>query len=71
MRCVDSPMNLEEFELQARDVLEQTLNHLQAATLLATELELRISAAGHSVQALGQLIETFVAEQKNQQISDD
>jgi hypothetical protein len=64
-------MNLEEFELQTRDVLEQTLNQLQAATLLATELETRISAAGQSVQALGQLIETFVAEQKKQQISDD
>ncbi|QZZ21215.1 hypothetical protein J5X98_01555 [Leptothermofonsia sichuanensis E412] len=60
-------MNVEEFELQARDVIEQTLNHLQTATLLATELETRIAEAGQSVQALGQLIERFVADQKNQQ----
>jgi hypothetical protein len=60
-------MNVEEFELQARDAIEQTLNHLQTATLLATELETRIAEPGQSVQALGQLIEMFVADQKNQQ----
>ncbi len=64
-------MNLNEFELQSRDVIEQTLNHLQTATLLITELEAKVAEVGQSVQALSQLVEIFVTEQRNQQTSDD
>ncbi len=59
-------MTLDEFEAQTREELEQTLNQLQAATLLAAQLETRISQTGRTVQALSQRIETFVTEQRNQ-----
>jgi hypothetical protein len=58
-------MNLEEFEAQTRDVIEQTLNQLHTATLLIAQLENQVSETGKTVQALSQFIETFVAQQKN------
>ncbi|MCU0570669.1 MAG: hypothetical protein MUF49_29345 [Oculatellaceae cyanobacterium Prado106] len=61
-------MNLEEFEHQTRDVIEQTLNQLHTATLLIAQLENQISETGRTVQSLSQLIEAFVAQQKD---SDD
>ena len=57
-------MNLDEFESQTRDVIEQTLNQLHTATLLIAQLENQVSETGKTVQALSQLIETFVAQQK-------
>ena len=59
-------MTLEEFESQTREELEQTLNQLQAATLLIAELTNQISQTGTSVQVLGQSIETFVTQQRSQ-----
>ncbi len=56
-------MNVEEFRHQARTTLEQTLNHLQTATLLIAELDTQISAAGHSIQSLSQMIEAFTEQQ--------
>lgn len=61
-----SNMNIEEFELQSRERLEQTLNQLHTASLLVGQLETQIAEAGKSLQALSQLIETFVAQQKQQ-----
>jgi hypothetical protein len=58
-------MNLEEFEAQTRDVIEQTLNQLHTATLLIAQLENQVSETGKTVQALSQFIETFVAQQKS------
>ncbi len=57
-------MNLDEFEAQTRDAIEETLNQLQTATLLVSELESKISQTGHAIQALGHLVEMFVAEQR-------
>lgn len=59
-------MNLDEFESQSREVIEQTLNQLQSANLLLNELEAKVLEAGQTVQTLGQLIEAYVAEQRNQ-----
>jgi hypothetical protein len=56
-------MNPEEFRYQTRDILEQTLNRLQAANLLAAELEAQVSEAGRTVQGLSQMIEQFIDEQ--------
>ncbi len=58
-------MTLEEFESQTRDELEQTLNQLQAATLLIAELETRIAETGRTVHLLSRSIETFVAQQRS------
>jgi ABC-type transporter Mla subunit MlaD len=57
-------MELEEFETQTRDAIEQTLNQLHTATLLVAQLETQISETGRAVQALSQMVETFVSEQK-------
>jgi predicted nuclease of restriction endonuclease-like RecB superfamily len=53
-------MNSIEFQAQSREVLEHTLNQLQAATLLIAQLESQISEAGRSVQGLSQMIEQYV-----------
>jgi hypothetical protein len=63
-------MNLDEFELQIRNVIEQTLNQLQTVTLLVSQLETRISETGQAVQTIGQLAETFVLEQREQPSSE-
>lgn len=57
-------MNLEEFEVQSQVKLEEMLNHLQIANLLAIQSSKRIEAAGQSVQSLSQLIEEFITQQK-------
>ncbi|XHX76673.1 MAG: hypothetical protein RBJ76_19850 [Stenomitos frigidus ULC029] len=59
-------MTLEEFESQTREELEQTLNQLQAATLLISELSTQVSQAGNTVQALSLRVEAFVSQQKGQ-----
>ncbi|MGA7934150.1 MAG: hypothetical protein WCA35_11430 [Kovacikia sp.] len=64
-------MNLDALESQARDTVERALTQLQTATLLVSEMESRIAQAGQSVQELSQLIETFVAEQRTQQNSEE
>jgi hypothetical protein len=64
-------MNLEEFEAQTRDVIEQTLNQLHTATLLIAQLENQVSETGKTVQALSQLIETYVAQQKSADRAED
>lgn len=57
-------MDIEEFRANARATLEQTLNHLQAATLLVAELEVQIAEAGRTVQVLSQMIEVFADQQQ-------
>jgi ferritin-like metal-binding protein YciE len=59
-------MNLEEFEAQIRDGLEQALNQLQTATLLVAQLETQISETGHSVQNLSRIVESFLSDQRQQ-----
>jgi hypothetical protein len=57
-------MNLEEFESQTRETIEQTLNHLHTASVLVGQLEIQIAETGKSLQVLGELIETFIEQQK-------
>lgn len=57
-------MDVEEFRSNARASLEQTLNHLQAATLLVAELEVQIAEAGRTVQLLSQMIEAFADQRQ-------
>lgn len=53
-------MEIEQFRAQSRSALEESLNKLQAATLLVTELETQISEAGRVLQGLTQMIEQFI-----------
>lgn len=62
-------MNLEEFEAQTRESVEQTLNQLQTASLLIGQLEIQISETGQSIQALSRSIELFIAQQRRQSTS--
>ncbi|EKQ67458.1 hypothetical protein OsccyDRAFT_3733 [Leptolyngbyaceae cyanobacterium JSC-12] len=59
-------MDMEEFRAQTRSVLEETLNKLQAATLLLNELETQIAETGSTIQTLTQLIETFINGQRTE-----
>ncbi len=59
-------MNIEEFQAQTRSVLEETLNKLQAATLLLNELETQIAETGSTIRTLTQLIETFINGQRTE-----
>lgn len=62
-------MNLEEFESQTREMIEQTLNQLHTASLLVGRLETQIAETGRSLQTLSQLIESFIDQQRQQSTS--
>ncbi len=57
-------MNLEEFEIQCRATLEESLNELQTTVLLVAQLQNRIVIIGQELQNLSQTVEEFIAEQK-------
>ena len=59
-------MNIEEFELQYRNGIDQTLNQLQTAVLLLAQLEDRITVIGQDLQNLSQTVEEFVIEQSDE-----
>ncbi len=62
--------DLDEFESQTRETIEQTLNYLHTASLLVGQLETQIVETGRSLQVLSQLIESFIAQQRQQGNSD-
>lgn len=66
----ESNQDLDEFESRTRETIEQTLNHLHTASLLAGQLETQIVETGRSLQVLSQLIEGFVAQQRQRNNSD-
>ncbi len=57
-------MNLEEFETQYRNTIDQSLNQLQTAVLLLAQLEARITNVGLDLQHLSQSLEEFIRDQK-------
>lgn len=59
-------MNLQEFEAQYRNKIEQSLNQLQTAVLLLAQLEARISNVGQDLQNLSLTVEEFVDEQRTE-----
>lgn len=59
-------MNINDFENQYRDAIAETLNELQSAMLMLTQVQLKISQIGNSVQNLSQNFEEFMARQKNE-----
>ncbi|WP_315789763.1 hypothetical protein [Fischerella sp. JS2] len=59
-------MNIDDFENQYRDAIAETLNELQSAMLMLTQVQLKISQIGNSVQNLSQNFEEFMARQKNE-----
>jgi hypothetical protein len=59
-------MNLEEFEAYYRDSMDETLNQLQAVTLLIAQVETKIADVGTSVQNLSQAVEEFITQERTQ-----
>ncbi|MBN3962976.1 hypothetical protein [Nostoc sp. NMS8] len=57
-------MNLQDFELQYREAMAETLNELQTAVLLLAQVQQKISTIGSSVQNLSERVEEFIADQK-------
>ncbi len=60
-------MDINEFESFIRDSIATTLDHLQAITLLAEELEAHSLAAGETLQNLSRTTEDFIAQQRREQ----
>ena len=56
-------MNLEKFETQYRDAIDETLNQLQTVVLLLVQLQTRITNVGQDLHNLSQTVEEFVTEQ--------
>ncbi|MEB3179894.1 MAG: hypothetical protein VKL59_12785 [Nostocaceae cyanobacterium] len=57
-------MNLQEFETQYRDAMDETLNQLQTATLLLAQVEAQIAEIGSAVQNLSLRVEEFITQQR-------
>ncbi len=59
-------MNIQEFETNYRNGIDETLNQLQTAVLLLSQLEARITVIGQDLQNLSQTVEEFVVQQRNE-----
>lgn len=57
-------MNINEFEAQVRDVIDSLLNELQTLALSSTDLEPNVLAVGMSVRSLAEIIEDYIAQQR-------
>ncbi len=62
-------MNLDELETQYREVMEQSLNQLQSATLLLSRLSLveaNLYGLGQKLQTLSLVVEEFIIQQRTE-----
>lgn len=59
-------MNLQDFESQYRNSMDETLNELQTAMLLLAQAQRKISEIGNNVQNLSQIVEEFIISQKSE-----
>lgn len=58
-------MEIDELETRYRDQIDLLLNELQTVSLLAVQLEARISQISTSIQDLSQVVETYIDDQRN------
>ncbi|WP_017318898.1 hypothetical protein [Mastigocladopsis repens] len=56
-------MNLQEFESQYRNNMDEALNELQTAILLLAQVQNTISLLGSYVQSLSQTVEEYINTQ--------
>ena len=59
-------MNIQEFETEYRDALDEANNQLQTAVLLVAQVEVSIASIGQALQNLSQSVEEFVSEQSSE-----
>lgn len=57
-------MNLDEFEVQYRDQMDNILNQLQTAILLLADLERRTRVVGEGIQSISQTVEIYISSQR-------
>ncbi|MEH2249817.1 hypothetical protein [Nostoc sp.] len=57
-------MNLQDFEVEYREAMAETLNELQTAVLLLAQVQHKISQIGSSVQNLSERVEELIVNQK-------
>lgn len=59
-------MNIDEFDSQYREAIDDINNQLQTLILLVAQAENKIVEVGTSVQGLSQTVEEFIAEQRGE-----
>jgi len=59
-------MELDEFEAQYKQAIEENLNQLQTAVLLLAQLEARITSVGQNLQNLSQAVEEYLTQQRTE-----
>jgi len=59
-------MELDEFEAQYKQAIEENLNQLQTAVLLLAQLEARITSVGQNLQNLSQVVEEYLNQQRTE-----
>jgi prefoldin subunit 5 len=59
-------MELDEFEAQYKQAIEENLNQLQTAILLLAQLEARITNVGQNLQNLSQAVEEYLTQQRTE-----
>lgn len=59
-------MNLEEFENQYRNAMDDTLNQLQTVILLLAQVESQVMEISSSVQRLSHTVEIYINENKSE-----
>jgi len=59
-------MELDEFEAQYKQAIEENLNQLQTAVLLLAQLEARITNVGQNLQNLSQAVEEYLNQQRTE-----
>ncbi|MBV9387165.1 MAG: hypothetical protein JOZ78_12135 [Chroococcidiopsidaceae cyanobacterium CP_BM_ER_R8_30] len=62
-------MNIDEFESQYRQIMDQSINQLQIAVLMLSRLpqvEANLLDARQNLQTLNQIVEEFISQQRAQ-----
>lgn len=59
-------MNLQELKTQYQNAIEESLDQLQTAFLLLTQLEARITNVSQNLQSFSKKLEEFITEQKTE-----
>lgn len=57
-------MNLEEFEANYRNAMDETLNQLQTVVFLLSRVETQVVEISNSIQVLSQTVEEYINKNK-------
>lgn len=57
-------MDLEDFESQYRQKINELIGQLQTAVILKTQLEAQLIAIGNNMQAITQIVEEYIKQKR-------